>query len=591
LGQSLEWAAVAFAAFLLVSGIDDLFLCLAYFLGRRKYERCTPLPGPDTPEKAIAIWVPAWDESAVIEGMLVNNASSIRYGRLVFFVGVYPNDVRTLAAVQSAASRYRNIVPCLVPHDGPTSKGDCLNWVYQRMLLWEQDHGESFDLVLMHDAEDVIHPDELSWVNALSDRYAMVQTPVLAMPVGSGHDTWIYRTYCDDFAYFHSIELPARWMLGGFIPSSGVGTAYRRDIIERLASESNRIFLPDALTEDYENGLRVASFRMPQLFAPMRRGRAGDWVATREYFPSKFTAARRQRTRWITGIGLQAWERNGWQWRHLYWFWRDRKGLVGNPFSLIANLILAVNLVSWLTRPHGAGWLFGLASVPAWLLSVTLTVALVQCAVRIWAVGRIYGWRMGVASAPRVILGNVLNSICGLAAIRQYVAARLANRPLRWVKTEHFYPSPMALQANRRRLGEILVEMALVSPVDIERAVAGKPEGVRLGEFLVGNDVITEVQLYHALGLQTGIEAGPLEPAALSPRLSRLVPAGLVRKHRALPFAIDRGSLQVAVAEVPDEELTGALGSHLRMPVRFRLTPYGPLAKFIDEISFTVNDL
>jgi hypothetical protein len=149
----------------------------------------------------------------------------------------------------------------------------------------------------------------------------------------------------------------------------------------------------------------------------------------------------------------------------------------------------------------------------------------------------------------------------------------------------------MALQANRRRLGEILVEMALVSPVDIERAVAGKPEGVRLGEFLVGNDVITEVQLYHALGLQTGIEAGPLEPAALSPRLSRLVPAGLVRKHRALPFAIDRGSLQVAVAEVPDEELTGALGSHLRMPVRFRLTPYGPLAKFIDEISFTVNDL
>ena len=77
-----------------------------------------------------------------------------------------------------------------------------------------------------------------------------------------------------------------------------------------------------------------------QVFVPVRTGAAGP-MATREYFPRRFGAAISQRTRWVTGIALQSWQRHGWSapWPQLYWFWRDRKGLVGNLLSPAANLV------------------------------------------------------------------------------------------------------------------------------------------------------------------------------------------------------------------------------------------------------------
>jgi adsorption protein B len=73
-------------------------------------------------------------------------------------------------------------------------------------------------------------------------------------------------------------------------------------------------------------------------------------VATREYFPQRFRQAVRQRTRWVIGIALQGWERHGWSGgvAAAYWFWRDRKGLVGNPLSLVGNLVCLYGLATWL---------------------------------------------------------------------------------------------------------------------------------------------------------------------------------------------------------------------------------------------------
>ena len=179
----------------------------------------------------------------------------------------------------------------------------------------------------------------------------MIQVPVLPLPTPL-HD-WIHGLYCDDFAEFHSKDLPARWWLGGGIPSSGVGTAFSRRAIEAMAiSESNQIFRPDCLTEDYEAGYRLRRLGMKQVFMPVcRAGLGGSPVATRELFPRTFRSARRQRTRWTTGIALQSWARNGWgaNWTDRYWFWHDRKGLIGNPISLAANAICLYGAVTWVT--------------------------------------------------------------------------------------------------------------------------------------------------------------------------------------------------------------------------------------------------
>ena len=135
-----------------------------------------------SPEKTIAIFVPLWHEHAVIAGMVEHNASAINYGKYHFFIGAYPNDDPTLDAVRELETRFPHVHLAVCPHNGPTSKADCLNWIYQRMLLFEEHHSTRFDIVVTHDAEDLIHPEAFSFINAYAEKYDMVQIPVLPLP-------------------------------------------------------------------------------------------------------------------------------------------------------------------------------------------------------------------------------------------------------------------------------------------------------------------------------------------------------------------------------------------------------------------------
>src|SRR5260370_32477305 len=87
-------------------------------------------------------------------------------------------------------------------------------------------------------------------------------------------------------------------------------------------------------------------------------------VATRGYFPRKFRAAVKQRTRWVMGIALQSWELNGWRETagQLYWFWRDRQGLVGSLLGPAANLVLLYGVAgggAHLILDGNGGWVLG----------------------------------------------------------------------------------------------------------------------------------------------------------------------------------------------------------------------------------------
>ena len=114
--------------------------------------------------------------------MIDNNVTRLNYPRVEFFVGAYPNDTphdRRRPGGDEALSE-RSSLDC--PHDGPTSKADNLNWIYQRMLLYEEEHGVRFDMVLTHDAEDLMDPDALRWINYYAQWNDFVQIPVLALP-------------------------------------------------------------------------------------------------------------------------------------------------------------------------------------------------------------------------------------------------------------------------------------------------------------------------------------------------------------------------------------------------------------------------
>ena len=331
-GDCFAACLVVLALWVLLSGLDDLFLQLALLFRR-------PAGLPRWPSEAqlnrahpkrIAIFVPLWHEHRVIERMLEHNLAASGYDSFDFFIGVYPNDPLTSAAVWEVARRFPNVHVACCPHPGPTSKADCLNWIYQSMLLWEEEHGARIEVVVTHDAEDLIHPESLRLISYFSGRYDMVQVPVLPLPTPLGE--WTHGLYCDEFAEYQSKDIPVRQALGGFLASNGVGTGFTRAALDELAEKhSNRIFEPTCLTEDYDAGFRIHLLGRKQMFLPLRAG-ANGFVATREYFPRDFRAAVKQRTRWVMGIALQGWERQGWRApaSQLYWLWRDRKGLAGN---------------------------------------------------------------------------------------------------------------------------------------------------------------------------------------------------------------------------------------------------------------------
>jgi adsorption protein B len=574
---------VPLAILILLSGLDDLVLDLAMLC--RWLERCfrkrrrDDLPAKSQlqslPEKRIAVFVPLWREHQVIGRMLEHNIAAIKYGNYDFFVGAYPNDTPTKAAIREAEQRFANVHLALCPHDGPTSKGDCLNWIFQQMLLYEEQHGGHFQVVVTHDAEDLIHPEALRWLNYYTGSYDMVQVPVLPLPTPFVKFT--HGVYCDEFAEFQTKDVPVRQMLGGFLPSNGVGTGYSRGALEKLAETgSNRIFDPACLTEDYENGFRLHRLGFRQHFVPIQF-LDGNPVATREYFPQSFQQAIRQRTRWVIGIALQGWERHRWRGglATIYWFWRDRKGLMGNPVSLLGNGIFLYGLCTWLvSRTTGGSWPLARMVLPSeaiWIFIGTLCLLTLRISVRMGCASRIYGWRSALGVPIRAIWGNWMNSIATVLAVYRYTLARLRNQPLVWLKTDHLYPSRDTLRSHKRRLGEILVASLYLTETDLGAALSSQPPGRRLGEHLVQLGKLTQEELYEALSLQQNLPLDEIDPNKVARETARALPACLVREWDVLPFKVADGCLFLAGPELPTEAVERKLRRFTHLETRFQL--------------------
>jgi adsorption protein B len=565
------------AVLILLSGLDDLTLPSLWFWSWwRSRRHASRFPAVEEmrlcPEKRIAIFVPCWHESAVIAKMIEHNVAAINYRNYSFFVGAYPNDPATVTALRELETRFANVHLAMCPHDGPTSKADCLNWIYQRMLLFEEDSAIHFDLVLTHDAEDLVHPESLTTINYYSGDYDMVQIPVLPLPTPFSRFT--HGVYCDEFAESQFKDMPARVSMGAFIPSCGVGTGYSRAALEEMAqSNCNRIFEPACLTEDYENGIRLHRLGCRQKFVPLTCG-ANGLIATREFFPATRAAAIRQRTRWITGIALQSWERHGWSGpaANLYWYWRDRKGLIGTPLSFVVNLMfgwgLATLVFAW-ARHHS--WGLGEHQLHPLLLAAVLLLQMTFLGIRMIAVSRIYGWRFALGVPLRVFLANYLNAVASWRAVSRYVAARRRRQPLVWVKTEHAYPSRNALLSHKRPLGEILVGSGYVSREVLDSAVASKPATIRIGEYLVQIGAITYDELYEAISLQQSVPAGRIEASEIPGKVARALPRKVIQTWKVLPYRIAEGTLYVASPEIPTDEMNMELQGFTRMNLRFQL--------------------
>lgn len=574
------WIIGPLAAGLLLFGLDDLVPTGIFLWTRlsRPPRRNPPASAPREqaiPERRIAIFVPCWKEAGVIANMVRHNLAAVCYRNFDIFLGVYPNDQPTVHVVSSLAASFRNVHVALCPHDGPTSKADCLNWIYHQMLAHEVRQGGYFDTVVLHDAEDLIYPGALDSINRQRAHHAMVQVPVLPLPTPFHEFT--HGVYCDDFAEFQTIDMHARQQCGSFLPSCGVGTGFARDLLDRMASERNgQVFNPASLTEDYEIGVYIHQLGLPQVFTPLEHGPKG-LTATREYFPRRLRSAIRQRTRWVTGIALQSWERDGWQgsWITRYWFWRDRKGLAANPLSLLANVVLIYGLADWAfsQAAHRPSALSVHNSGIAFLCCCTLTLQWLRLGLRMFCVGRLYGPLLAAGVPLRVLQGNLINCCASLTALWCYARSRLQRSPLVWQKTEHAYPQRDSLPSHQRDFADVLTGSGYMTEEQLTAIGAQLPPNADLPGFLLASGVLSDEDLCKIISLQSGLPWTRIDAAGVKTRVVRSLPLHLGERFGIVPFALQNGRLLVAGARVPSSALFDELQQFTTLPVEFQLVP------------------
>lgn len=451
--------AFVVAVFLLLSGLDDILLDLYYWflytfsprhLNKYRSERREKLYR--TAEKPIAIFVPAWHEFDVIDRMLVNTCTTLQYYHYDIFVGVYPNDPKTIAQVKKVTEKYPQVHMVVSSHPGPSTKAENLNEIHQGMLKWENLSGIRYDIIVMHDAEDVIHPMSLKIHNYFIPNYDMVQLPVF--PLEMNHRKITHWIYADEFAEAHTKDMMARQLFSKFVPSAGVGTGYNRWLIEFIGTSFARnIFRRASLTEDYDIALRLALGEAKLLFVykPF-----GINVATRAFFPTTFTASIRQRTRWLIGICLQSWSNIGWigNWRFRLALYRDRKAVLTNMVNALAYSVLFYVLLYEAVR-YGLTQYGTLPSLinpgdPLYTIVLIDTIFMVWRFVhRFLTVTRIYGALAGLFSVLRLPIGNFVNFMATVRGVNQYFSSKRNGRRVAWDKTTHAFPSavhPVAKQ-------------------------------------------------------------------------------------------------------------------------------------------------
>ncbi|MFM0207024.1 glycosyl transferase family protein [Paraburkholderia sediminicola] len=608
--HGMQSVTAVVAVIILISSLDDLFIDAWYWVRRViRHFRIKPRYRPLTADQLytreqqpLAIMVPAWKEDDVIASMVSDLVRVLDYQNYAVFVGTYRNDTATIAEVERMRRRYRQLHRVEVPHDGPTCKADCLNWIIQAIFRDEHESGVEYAGVIMHDSEDVLHPLELRFFNYLLPRKDMIQ-----LPVASLERDWyelVAGTYMDEFAEWHAKDLVVRESLSGSVPSAGVGTCFsRRAILGLCADTHNQPFNTETLTEDYDVGERLGRMNMQSIFArfpvqfathrkswfgfgPERDVTVTMPLCVREFFPNTFRTAYRQRARWTLGIGLQGWQQTGWNGSlaNRYLLARDRKGIITAFVGIIAYALLVQFLLFTYAglfgiMPHLIASPFSdsrFLAIVLWANGIAFLLRIVQ---RVYFVTRLYGWEHGVLSVPRMVIGNFVNFMAVARAWKMFLGHLVTGKRLVWDKTMHDFPSSDGFDDRSMRLGELLVSWQAVGQEKIDRALADDyAKEAPLGRVLMSHGWLDEETLAEAISFQADLPRGRLDAALLKAHAAQL-PLELIVRNRVLPQGVDAAGHAVLLAAGPlANDARATVQAALDTPLVLRIVREGEIA-------------
>ncbi len=423
-----------------LSSLDDAFIdLLAMGITRSRAPRLGDGAGsiPKT-----AVFVANWHEEDVLGKMVEGNLARIQIPEVSLFLGVYPNDTATLRVAQELEAKYPARVRVIVNTlPGPTSKGQMLNEMFAQVFRSDVFRSDDCpEMVVLHDSEDVIDPRTFAVYAAHAAEHDFIQAPVFSLTRAKG--AHVASTYMDEFAERHTREMIVRNAVGAAIPSAGVGTCISKKLIRHFLRTRGQVLMSGAVTEDYILGVEAKREGFKCAFAAVSKSvdEGLDFVATREFFPRTLAASIKQKTRWVYGINFEAMHKLGWNgdlW-DLYFFLRDRKGMLTNFLPPISLFLLAVMMLGYIDVADLPAELQPLLMASMWINLVALVA---RYLIRIDACHKVYGTSDWVGVALRWPVSLYINMAASWRAWKTYLGeSALATKPIVWSKTTHELP-------------------------------------------------------------------------------------------------------------------------------------------------------
>ncbi len=418
-----------------VSSLDDAFIdLLAMGIARHRAPRLAERSHSIPPT---AVFIPNWHEEEVLGRMVEGNLARIQIPEVSLFLGVYPNDVGTLRVAKELEAKYPRRVRVITNTlPGPTSKGQMLNEMFSQVFGKD----DCPEMAVLHDSEDVIDPRTFSIYAAYAVDHDFIQVPVFSL--ARAKDAHVASTYMDEFAERHTREMIVRNAVGAAIPSAGVGTCMSKRFIQHFLKTRGQVLMSGAVTEDYILGVEAKRAGFKSAFAAVSTNldEGLDFVATREFFPKTLAASIKQKTRWVYGINFEAMHKLGWNgdlW-DIYFFIRDRKGMVTNflpPISLVLLGCLLLGYIDVTDLPAD------LEPLLATSMSINLVALIARYVVRVAACRQVYGTFDWIGVALRWPLSVYINMAAVFRAWKSYIGeSAFASKPIVWSKTTHEVP-------------------------------------------------------------------------------------------------------------------------------------------------------
>ncbi len=532
--DALQLIGLVVVVMYIVVGFDDIVWDLVTFFRRLKQPR--PILEmsklDEIPPKLLAIVIGAWKEDNVLGDVVDNIIASAMYPKSMYhiFLGVYPNDERTLAVAHELAARHSNVYVIVNSRPGPTSKAQNINHTIHEVRNFEREKNWRFASITVHDAEDVVHPYEFKMTNYLIDQHKALQFPVFPLvPMPTFRNFFKYltsSTYADEFAETHFYTMVNRHSMGALVPSAGTGFVLSKEILDKYGSHG--ILPVNSLTEDYLLSWTLFSKGIQMYFVLEGVNRVNynnkqitEFVATRSMFPNSFKTAVKQKARWILGITMQSLgvkdvlKVKNVSLAGRYSLYKDQKAKYGNLLVLVGYPVLAYFIASlFFDLPA----MYPKESL-AWKLCILVTFMMIaRQTYRGIAIYNVYGMRsvFFACSLPpflpiRLLWGNFINLAATLSAFRQKIfgnqrkttkklAAPGASKKLVWDKTDHSFLEKYILERYHRSLGDILLEKNYLDKNTLAKAIdESKKKRIRLGDYLIQSNLLTETQLLKTL--------------------------------------------------------------------------------------------